>query len=209
MTAEGPRPVGGEEGAWTEAITDGPRRGGGMPFGEVGPRVLRLLWLTLVWVLLWGTFSWANLLGGLLVAVLVLTLLPLPGVGGGGRRRPLPMLRVVGRVAADLAISSVQVAWQSVRPGPPLRSSVVAVRFPERSELLMAALVETLSLVPGSVVIEADAARGTLWAHVLGADTDDDVERFRGRVLALKGELVATGIAATRDPASPDGEEGR
>ena len=29
------------------------------------PRVLRVLWLTLVWILLWGTFSWANLIGGL------------------------------------------------------------------------------------------------------------------------------------------------
>ncbi|MDL5155341.1 Na+/H+ antiporter subunit E [Actinomycetospora termitidis] len=162
------------------------------------PRVLRVLWLTLVWVLLWGTFSWANLLGGLAVAIVVLALFPLPAVSTGGRLRPLALVRVFLDVARDLVVSSVQVAWQSVRPGPPIRSSIVAVEVSEDSELLMAMLVECLSLVPGSVVVEASAEERMLWAHVLGADDDAAVERFRAQVARLEADLLAVGLAQVR-----------
>ena len=162
------------------------------------PGVLRVAWLTLVWVLLWGTFSWANLLGGIVVAIAVLVLFPLPAVSSGGALRPLGLLRVVLDVARDLAVSSVQVAWQSVRPGPPPRSSIVAVTVPDDSELLLALLVECLSLVPGSVVIEASAPERTLWAHVLGADDEAAIARFRRQVDRLVADLRAAGVHRVR-----------
>ncbi|MCD2192646.1 Na+/H+ antiporter subunit E [Actinomycetospora endophytica] len=172
------------------------------------PQVLRVLWLTLVWILLWGTFSWANLIGGLVVAVGVLVVFPLPAVTSGGRVRPLALLRVVLDVARDLAVSSVQVAWQSVRPGPPIRSSIVAVEVPDDSELLMALLVECLSLVPGSVVVEASAAERTLWAHVLGVEDDAGVERFRRQVSRLVTDLMAAGVHRVRVEPEHSGRSG-
>jgi multicomponent Na+:H+ antiporter subunit E len=172
------------------------------------PRVLRVLWLTLVWILLWGTFSWANLIGGLVVAVGVLVLFPLPAVSSGGGLRPLGLLRVVLDVARDLAVSSVQVAWQSVRPGPPPRSSIVAIEVPDDSELLMALLVECLSLVPGSVVVEASATERTLWAHVLGVDDEAGVERFRAQVARLVTDLMAAGVHRVRVEPERSGRSG-
>lgn len=186
------------------------------------PRPWRVAWLTLVWVLLWGTFSGANLLGGVAVAVAVLVLFPLPAVSSGGALRPLGLLRVVLDVARDLAVSSVQVAWQSVRPGPPPRSSIVAIEVPVDSELLVAVLAECLSLVPGSVVVEASAAERTLWAHVLGADDEAAIARFRAHVDRLVADLLAAGVHRVRvepdraarvgagsdprdDPEDPDG----
>lgn len=154
-------------------------------------RAVPLIWLALVWVLLWGTFSWANLISGLVVGGLVLALFPLPRIAGTGRLRPLAALRLLGHLAVDLVRTSVQVAWQSVRPGPPVRSSVVAVRIDDRSELLLALVVETLSLVPGSVVIDADPATGTLHAHVLGAADDAAVEKFRAQVRRVEADLAA------------------
>jgi len=162
------------------------------------PRLLRVAWLTLVWVLLWGTFSRANLLGGIAVAVTVLVAFPLPAVSSEGGLRPLGLLRVVLDVARDLAVSSVQVAWQSVRPGPPPRSSIVAVGVPDDSEMLMAVLVECLSLVPGSVVVEAAAGERTLWAHVLGAGDAAGIERFRRQADRLIRDLMAAGVHRVR-----------
>lgn len=161
-------------------------------------RLLRVAWLAVVWVLLWGTFSWANLLGGIVVALAVLVAFPLPAVSSDGGLRPLGLLRVVLDVARDLAVSSVQVAWQSVRPGPPPRSSIVALEVPDDSELLMALLVECLSLVPGSVVVEADAAARTLWAHVLGAGDTAGVARFRRQSDRLVRDLMAAGVHRVR-----------
>jgi multicomponent Na+:H+ antiporter subunit E len=162
------------------------------------PQLLRVAWLTLVWVLLWGTFSRANLLGGIAVAVTVLVAFPLPAVSSDGGLRPLGLLRVVLDVARDLAVSSVQVAWQSVRPGLPPRSSIVAVGVPDDSELLMAVLVECLSLVPGSVVVEAAAGERTLWAHVLGAGDAAGIERFRRQADRLIRDLMAAGVHRVR-----------
>lgn len=154
-------------------------------------RALPLAWLTVVWVLLWGTFSWANLVSGLVVGGLVLALFPLPRVAGTGRPRPLAALRLLGHLLVDLVRSSVQVAWQSIRPGPPVRSSVVAVRLDDPSELLLALVVETLSLVPGSVIIAADPTTSTVHAHVLGAGDDAAVDRFRAQVHRVEADVAA------------------
>jgi multicomponent Na+:H+ antiporter subunit E len=171
-------------------------------------RAVPVVWLVLVWVLLWGTFSWANVLGGLVVAVGVLTLMPLPPVPGRGWLRPGPALRWTGSFLADLVVSSVQVAHQSLqslRPGPPIRSSVVAVRLASSSEFVMAAVTEALSLVPGSVVVEARPEEQTIYAHVLGADDDAAVAAFRARVARLEAGLVAA-LGRPAEPAPPEEE---
>src|SRR3712207_7337590 len=82
-------------------------------------------------MLLWGTWSWANLISGLLVALTVLTLLPLPHVVGGARVRPLPLLVFLGHFVVDLLVSGAEVAWQAVRPGGVHRTAIVQV---QRSE---------------------------------------------------------------------------
>jgi multicomponent Na+:H+ antiporter subunit E len=164
-------------------------------------RAVPVVWLVLVWVLLWGTFTWANVLGGLVVALVVLLVFPLPPAPGRGWLRPVAMLRTTGRFVVDLVVSSVQVAWQSlvaVAPRPPIRSSVVAVRLASSSEFVMAMITEMLSLVPGSVVIEARPEERTIYAHVLGADDAAAVEAFRAQVHRLEADLVA---ALGRPPA--------
>ena len=61
-----------------------------------------LAWLVVVWILLWGTFSWANVVSGVVVGLLVMLLLPLPPVEGGTRVRPLSLLRFVGHFLLDI-----------------------------------------------------------------------------------------------------------
>ncbi|MFC5142187.1 Na+/H+ antiporter subunit E [Actinomycetospora rhizophila] len=156
-------------------------------------RAVPVVWLTLVWVLLWGTFSWANVLGGLAVALVVLLAFPLPPAPGRNWLRPGAALRTTRRFVADLLVSSLQVAWQSLealRPGRPIRSSVVAVRLESPSEFVMAMAVEMLCLVPGSVVIEARPEERTIYAHVLGADDAAAVAAFRDQVARLEADLV-------------------
>ena len=58
-----------------------------------------LCWLILVWILLWGTVSAANILSGLAIALIITLLLPLPTVPIEGRVHPLSLLRLVLLVA--------------------------------------------------------------------------------------------------------------
>jgi multicomponent Na+:H+ antiporter subunit E len=67
---------------------------------------------------------------------------------------------------------------------------VVAVRLGSSSEFVMAMITAELSLVPGSVVIEARPEEQTIYAHVLGIDDAAGVERFRAQVRRLESDLV-------------------
>ncbi|MGB0972272.1 MAG: Na+/H+ antiporter subunit E, partial [Mycobacterium sp.] len=64
-----------------------------------------LCWLILVWVLLWGNISAANVLSGLAIALLITVFLPLPTVPVEGRFHPLPLLLLVMHVTYSLAVS--------------------------------------------------------------------------------------------------------
>jgi multicomponent Na+:H+ antiporter subunit E len=65
------------------------------------------------------------------------------------------------------------------------------VQLESSSEFVMAMISEMLSLVPGSVVIEARPAERMIYAHVLGADDDAAVAAFREQVARLEADVVA------------------
>nr|WP_231135024.1 Na+/H+ antiporter subunit E [Motilibacter deserti] len=158
-----------------------------------------IAWLTLVWVLLWGTWSWANLLSGILVSLIVLAVLPLPAVTEGRRVRPLALLRLIAYVARDLVVSSVEVSRLALSPGPRVTSAVLAVRLQTRSDLILTVVAEALSLVPGSVIVEIDSPTGTLYVHVLGVRDAEGAERFRARALHLEHLIRRALPAMTRE----------
>ena len=146
--------------------------------------------LALLWLLLWGTFSWGNLVNGLLVGVVVTTVFPLPDAHVGGRLHLGALLSLVGRFAVDVVLASVTVAWLAVRPGPPPVSSVVAVEVRSSSELVLTVLTEVLSLVPGSLIIEVDPRTSVVVAHVLDAGDDQAVAQFRERVREVEARVI-------------------
>jgi multicomponent Na+:H+ antiporter subunit E len=163
-----------------------------------------LVWLVLVWILLWGTWSWANLLSGLTVALVVMLLLPLPPVVGGTRVRPRPLVRFVGHFLVDLVVSGAQVAWRALGPGGVRQAAIVRVQLRADSDLLLTIVAETISLVPGSLVLDLDREQRLIAVHLLHAADLEDVERQKRDVLATEERIVrAFGTAA--DIAALDG----
>jgi multicomponent Na+:H+ antiporter subunit E len=161
-------------------------------------------WLVLVWMLLWGTWSWANLLSGLLVALTVLILLPLPHVIDGTRVRPVPLLVFLGHFVVDLFTSGAEVAWQALRPGGVHRTAIVQVQLRADSDLLLTLVAEATSLVPGSLVLDLDREHRMITLHLLPVRDLADVERKKAHVLVVERRLVrAFGSAA--DVAALDG----
>jgi multicomponent Na+:H+ antiporter subunit E len=47
-----------------------------------------------------------------------------------------------------------------------------------------------MSLVPGSLVVEADRERSTLYLHTFATRTEDDVEAMRAKVLVVEARIV-------------------
>ncbi|GIJ26651.1 Na+/H+ antiporter subunit E [Micromonospora qiuiae] len=155
-------------------------------------RIIALTGLTSVWVLLWGTLSWANVISGLVVAIILLAVFPLPPVTFAGRIHPLPMLHFWLRFLQDLVIASIQIAWLALRPpGKPPFSAIIAVPLRVNTDLNLTLTAEALTLVPGSLILEADRTTGTLFVHVINLRSREEVEEFRREVYALEARIVA------------------
>ena len=153
------------------------------------------LWLGLVllWMLLWGSFSWLNLVTGALLASLVSVVFYLPAVQLSGRLDPARTVVFLLRLLGDIVRASVQVAWLALKPltmpaGP--QSAIIAVPLRTRSDLILTWTAVATSIVPGSIVIDTDRVSSTLYLHVLNVRTTEQIERFRLTVLATERRIV-------------------
>jgi multicomponent Na+:H+ antiporter subunit E len=153
-------------------------------------RVFAIAALTVVWMLLWGVFSWLTLLGGFLVSMLVLAVFPLPPVTFAGRLRPVGLARFALRFLTDLVAASFQLAWTAFAGRRVPRSAVLAVRLSVRSDLHLTLCAEAVSLVPGSLIVDMDRAAGVLYIHVFDVTGPADVDRFRRDVRDLEERIV-------------------
>lgn len=154
-------------------------------------KVWVVVWLVLVWLLLWGTISVANVLSGLVVALLITLLLPLPAVPVQGKVHPLSLLWLALNVAWWLVESSTQVAWLALRPGRPPLSAVLRARLALKSDLVLALGVNIMNLTPGTIVLEIDQTRRLVYVHVLDVGSQRSVDRFYRQAAKLERLLVA------------------
>jgi len=149
-----------------------------------------LCWLILVWILLWGSVSAANILSGLTIALIITLLLPLPTVPIEGRVHPLSLLRLVLQIAGYLVLSSFQLAWLAVKPGPPPLSAVLRAHLALKSDLVLALAVNIINLTPGTIVLEIDQVRRMIYIHVIDVGSERSVNRFYRQVAEIERLLI-------------------
>ena len=155
-----------------------------------------VLGLTLLWMLLWGTLTPANVVTGVLVALLVVFVFPLPPIEKQARAHPVGILLFAGRFTLDMLISSWRLNRYILSPGKP-PCAVLGVKMRCPGDLMLTATAVAVSAVPGSTVLEVHRRSGTLYLHVLGAGKESDRERARRDALRLEARVVrAFGTAA-------------
>ncbi|GLE55310.1 Na+/H+ antiporter subunit E [Mycobacteroides chelonae] len=158
---------------------------------EIVLRIWILVWLMLVWTMLWGNFSVANTVTGLLVALVITVLLPMPRLPVEGRLHVGSMIRLACTVAYYMVLSSLQVAWLAIRPGAPPLSAVLRAQLSVKSDLVMALLLNTLTIIPGSVVLEIDQERRLAYVHVLDVGSPKAVATFYAQLRQLERLFIA------------------
>lgn len=152
---------------------------------------LMVSWLTVVWILLWGQLTWANVIVGMFLGIVVTMVFPLPGMDFNGRFRPWHFVNLVAHLAFDLVVTSFQVVKQAISPGPRIESVVIRVPLHTHNELLMTAIAVYITLTPGSVIVEAQHSTGDLYVHVLGITTPEEIEHAKERVFDLEYRIVS------------------
>ncbi|MFV0307804.1 MAG: Na+/H+ antiporter subunit E [Desertimonas sp.] len=165
--------------------------------------------LAAVWVMLWGSASPGNILGGVLAGVVLVVVLP-------GLRTPRPMptfrpaawLRLAGTVLLDTARSNVVLTRTIVAGRRRVESSMVEVPMPDASDELLTLTSSLLALVPGTLPIEVRGEPRRLVVHVLHLGPLDDniasIEHLVQRCLDAFGEHPGDGIDGTATPVGED-----
>ncbi|MDN5764216.1 MAG: Na+/H+ antiporter subunit E [Humibacillus sp.] len=145
--------------------------------------------IAVVWMLLWDQLSWGNLVNGLLVGLFVTLAFPLPSIQYAGSFRPLRYAMLIGRFLLDLVASSWQVTRLALGPRTP-RNAVIEVALRSRSDFYLTITAELVTLVPGSVVIEARRSTSTLYLHLIDVGRPGAIESQRRDVLAVEERVV-------------------
>lgn len=148
-----------------------------------------VVWLTGVWVLLWGELSVANVVVGAFLAIGLLTVFPMPKIGFEGRPWVPGMAALAVRFTGDVAMASVQVARRALGRRVP-RGAVIRVRLRSHSDLLLTITSQLCSLVPGSIIVEAHRLTGTLYIHVFDVDDAGGIDAARAHALAIERRVM-------------------
>jgi multicomponent Na+:H+ antiporter subunit E len=148
------------------------------------------VWLIALWMLLWGQFTVVAFVTGLAAAIVVTRVFRLPPVQLSGRVNVWYGIVFVLAFVFDLVRGSLLVAWQVLdfrrQPG----TAVIAVPLAVDDDLIMTHTAVTASLIPGSLIVEADRDRRILYLHVIGVRGDRDVEAQRASVQRWERRIV-------------------
>lgn len=150
-------------------------------------RIMALVALVAVWLALWGRVTVPLLVGGVLAAAAILALFPLPPVRHRLRLHPWRAIVLASRFAFDVVLASLQVAYLALRKRPPV-TDLVVVSLATDSDLVQHFTALAVSLVPGSLIIDADPVARTLTIHALYLN-EQPQEIFMGQVLAQENRI--------------------
>ncbi|WP_144793971.1 Na+/H+ antiporter subunit E [Microbacterium paludicola] len=149
-----------------------------------------LAWLIVLWMLVWNQFTLLSAITGLIVAVFVTRVFRLPTIELTARINlwylATFIIRFLWAVVRGAVAVSAQVFDFRRQPG----AAIIAVPLQYPDDLIMTHVAVTSSLIPGSLVVEADRDRGILYLHIIGVRNMDDVEKQRQGVLQWERRIV-------------------
>lgn len=167
-----------------------------------------VVWITALWVLLWADPSVANVVSGLVVALVVTSIAGFPRRvrtnDQAVRIAPLSTVYFVGFVLAKLVEANLIVAWEIVTPRNRIQTGVVAVPLRTESNLAMMVVANVITLTPGTVTIDVDGSPPILYVNVLHLHDLDEVRADLLRIEELSvrafGSPLARAQLASRTP---------
>lgn len=163
---------------------------------DLKSRSINLVLLTIVWLLLVGDVTPVTVVGGLVISFLVAMVFPLPAIRWAGWIHPIGLIRLLVSLIFDLAKASVELALFAFDFRRQPKSGIVAERLSSDGDLYQVGTGAIMSIVPGSVVVDARRRTRTLYMHIFDMSSTTPDEQRR---LGLKAELRILRAFGTRD----------
>ena len=132
------------------------------------------------WCALLGTFDLGTFISGFLLAFAALSLSS-PMFGQTAYfKRVLFAARLGAYFLYELAVSSLQVAWDVITPGHRSRPGIIAVPLDLEEPVQITVLANLISLTPGTLSLDVSPDGKTLYVHEMFLDDADEArERIK------------------------------
>ena len=159
-----------------------------------------VVWLTALWVLLWGELTLSNVAAGVMVALLVVAIAWPTGTRftASTSFHPLAALWFLVYFAGQLVVSNLVVAREIVTPGSSLNRAIVAVPMHTSSAAINTLVANCVTLTPGTLTVDVRAPEPgttgvpTLYIHALhfvdAGSARRDVYRLERYAVAAFGD---------------------
>lgn len=154
------------------------------------------LWLLVLWTLLFASFDPLVLLSGLLVALFIQLIFPLPRSRFFANFRLRQGLILAGVFLVDMVKAAVHVA-SVVVTGRDYECGVVRIDLRSSADITMAVTAAMINLVPGTIVVELKRREGVIYLHVFDLEAQGGVEGVRAASLAQE-ERVLKALASAQ-----------
>ncbi|MDQ0319573.1 multisubunit Na+/H+ antiporter MnhE subunit [Pararhizobium capsulatum DSM 1112] len=136
-------------------------------------RVGLVLFLTVAWMAITGSMTVANVLLGLVVAVLSLWIARAHVSEAKLKVRPLAALLLAALFIKELAMSAYRVAVQVLTPRLVLKPGIFAFPLTVTRDFEITLLANLITLTPGTLSVDVSRDRRLLYVHAL--DCSDPV----------------------------------
>lgn len=166
-----------------------------------GSQIFLTCGLVLLWCLLWGSFSMLTILTGIVIGVAVSVLFYLPSVELTGRINPIRVVVFFSVLLWDIVRASATIAWLAMSPSYRPSNAIVGIELHTRSDLIMSFTATSISIVPGSIVVDLDRNASILYVHVIDVRDDADIARFVAEVIRTERRLILA-IGSAEEAAS-------
>ncbi len=151
--------------------------------------------LTCLWVALWGDVTWGNVVAGMVIAICVTWIFPMPH--GRVRTfviRPWALCRLIICFIYDLIVASLKIV-HVIMSGRTPHEAIIRVQTHAHSDGFLAATAGLTALIPGSIVIEAHRRTGVMYVHLFNVDEGDDALKAAHRSVIVQEERILRAFA--------------
>lgn len=161
--------------------------------------------LLVMWLLLWGEVSVANVLGGILVIALLFLVFPSDRPLLPTRRvHPLALAHLVGYFLVELVLANISVTRSVLGRASATRAGLVDVALCSDDPGMLTLISTMTALTPGSVMVEVHRAPARVRVHAFGhgdpADVARTIRRLEELCIRALGDSAQRQLLAARAP---------
>jgi multicomponent Na+:H+ antiporter subunit E len=175
----------------SKATTNSPARSRANAKTRRPPRISVMIFLftLVVWVMLWGELTIANVVTGSIVATLLNLAMPVPpatdlDMNFGG------LVRLFGSWAIDFVVASVHVAYLALRRADPPPTAIIKVPMRTNADISLATAMALINLQPGGIIVDVDKQKKILTMHLLDASSTGNIERQIAQLTRMERRVI-------------------